>query len=183
MIERFIFDEEVKNAHLAKVEQSPEIMEKLDIWVKNPRNIFLFHGNVGTGKSYFCQAWYNYMYDKGIHVRPMIEDEFIRELKREMGSSKDPESRVKTICESDYLIIDDFASTKKNLADKDWTIDMLSLVITLRYNNRLPTLITSNKTKQEFRSIFEPRMCSRLFDKRNIICENYGPDRREPQFC
>jgi DNA replication protein DnaC len=182
MLERFIFDQDVKNAHLTKVDQSNEIMEKLDTWITKPQNIFLFHGNVGTGKSYFCQAWYNHMYDQGIHVRPMIEDELIRELKREMSPGKDPESRLKTICESDYLIIDDFASTSKNLADKDWTIDMLSMLITLRYNCRLPTLITSNKTKQEFRSIFNPRTCSRLFDKRNIICENYGYDRREPQF-
>jgi DNA replication protein DnaC len=152
MIERFIFDKDVKDAHLLKVEQSTEIMQKLDIWITNPKNIFLFHGNVGTGKSYFCQAWYNHMYDdKGIHhVRALIEDEFIRELKREMTPGKDPESRLKTICESDYLIIDDFASTSKNLAEKDWTIDMLSMVITLRYNCRLPTLITSNKTKQEY---------------------------------
>jgi|SRR5215469_769841 len=182
MIPKYIFDEDVKDAHLTKVNQSTDIMEKLDIWIKKPQNIFLFHGNVGTGKSYFCQAWYNHMYEKGIHVRCITDEEFFSDLKKEMGEKRIPDYRVKTICESNFLIFDDFASSRKKLEDKDWSIDMLSLVISLRYQNKLPTMITSNKTKSEFRSIFDPRICSRLFSSGNMIIENCGHDRRNPQF-
>lgn len=170
------FPYEHKEAHLSKIEQNPDIMISLFDWVKNPKNILFFFGNVGTGKSYFSSAFKNNLIEKKVNVRAYSEQYFFSELKSTIQMDWDPLRRIKDICEAEYFILDDMGSSKMT----EWQKEMLSEFLDLRYSSGLPTLITSNLDKNSVRRDFTPRFYSRLFSQKNVIIEQDGYDRRKP---
>ena len=170
------FSNEHKDAHLSKIEQNQEIINALFEWVKNPKNILFFCGNVGTGKSYFCSAFKNHIKEKKLNIRDYSEQYFFSELKQTIQMDWDPLRRIKDICECEYVILDDMGSSKMT----EWQKEMLSEFIDLRYSSGLPTLITSNLDRSGIRNEFTPRFYSRLFAEKNVIIEQDGHDRRHP---
>lgn len=181
MFEPYFFERNQRNAHLSKLEHSDEIIKKLFDWTSNPTNILYFCGNVGNGKSYFASAFYNFLAENKKNVRCYSESYLFQELKLCMQiPSWQPEYRVKTICESEFLILDDLGSTLSSDKDKsEWKKEILFNILDLRYNSGMPTLITSNLCKSEIQNIFHDRFSSRLYASVNTIIEINEPDRRQ----
>lgn len=176
MFNPYRLDIEFANAHLSKLDHSPEIIKIMYDWCMDPKHIFYFNGTAGVGKTYFSAAFYNYLIEKRCNVRMYSEGYLFDELKLCIGmSSWEIGGRMQTICEADYLIIDDMGSTKIS----DWTKEMLFKLVDLRYNSHKPTLITSNWTQKIIKENFHERFSSRLFAARNVILELNETDRRK----
>jgi len=145
-------------------------------WAFDPKNIFYFCGNVGTGKTYFAAAFYNFLIEQKKPVRVYSEQFLFNELKVCMNLEDwGPTYRLQVICEAEYLILDDLGSSKMT----EWQKEMLFYLVDTRYNNELPTLITSNLTKDNLKQTFHERMVSRLYATKNTIIELDGRDRRQ----
>ena len=170
------FGETLRNAHLAKVVQSEDCIKKISNWVKAESNIFYFCGNVGTGKTYFCAAWYNHLIEqKKRWVRAFVEYEFFTMLREEISKNFDPFHKIKSICECPYVILDDMGSSSMT----EWQKEMLFEFINMRNESGFPTLITSNLTRKELKEKFHDRFESRIFASKNTVIELNGEDRRQ----
>lgn len=172
--EPFPFGKILEDAHMAKIQQSPEIIEKLSAWIESDKNIFYFCGNVGTGKTYFCAAWYNYLLEQGKHVRAFNEYKLFGHLRAVIQKNWDPMVELEKVCDSPYLILDDMGSSSMT----DWQKDMLFEFINMRVDSALPTLITSNLTRKNIKETFHERLESRIYSAKNTIVELNGEDRR-----
>lgn len=79
----------------------------------------------------------------------------------------DTHRELERLFESDLIFLDDVGK----LGHTDHKENMIFDAIDIRYNSEKPTVITSNLSKNEFRTIYEPRFCSRLFSNENIVIE------------
>lgn len=187
---RFFKGHKDEHAHLSKVDQPPEVLEKLLPWLRKPTGFFVFLGSVGTGKTYLCSSicnaweekqqqlrqentrWYDYYYTN--------ENEFMRRIKKTMTNGGDPEEFIEGLTDSNQLFIyDDFASS---IQMTEWKQDMLYAFIEQRYNKGLATIITSNLFAKDLKSTFHPRLVSRIFDSKHSIVELNGDDRRQMKY-
>ena len=71
------------------------------------------------------------------------------------------------LIDDQLLILDDVGST----GVREWREEVLFDLIDARYNSMLPTVITSNFTQADFKKLYHPRVCDRLFASENIIIE------------
>lgn len=178
---QFEFFGTMKKAHLSKIIHGDDIMNRLLKWSKNPQNILFFSGLPGNGKSYFASAWFNSLKENQKNVRCYNEFALFEELKRCINlPDNPPDYRAQVIAETDNLIIDDLGSTLSLDKDKsEWKKSLLFNIIDFRYNNDLPTLVTSNLFKDDLNNIFQhERFTSRIYAAKNTIIEMREPDRR-----
>jgi len=64
-------------------------------------------------------------------------------------------------------MLDDVGST----GIREWRQEVLFDLIDARYNTTLPTIVTSNFTEADFKELYHPRICDRLFATENTIIE------------
>ncbi len=171
----FPFGVHYRDAHLSKINQPPEIIEKMLNWVKKPNNLFYFCGNVGNGKTYFAAAYWNYLFELGKNFRCYTEHSLFSQLMKIMNEKQDPHWELERLCQAPYFILDDMGSSKSS----DWKNEMMLAFVNHRTTNNLPTLITSNHTREDLNREYHPRFASRIFASKNTIVTTNGPDRRE----
>lgn len=169
----FCFGKEYETAHLSKIEQSPEVSDKMIEWMRKPNNIFYFCGNVGNGKTYFAAAWYNLLKELKKNVRIFTEPGLFSHLKNHMHDV-DPYYELSRLCEADNFILDDLGSGIKS----DWRNELILEFVNVRTANHMPTLITSNLNKAELQKEYGIRLTSRIYSRKNTVIELNGPDRR-----
>lgn len=180
------FGNRFENAHFSRLEQNPDMTRILCNWCAEPKNFLFFHGNVGTGKTYFCAAWFNAIREQAdkqrkelkypfLSYRAYSEQHFFNELKHAIQLGWNPVDRIRTICDSDFIILDDLGSSKMT----EWQIEMISELIDLRYSCHMPTLITSNLDRNQVKDIFSERIYDRIFAKENTIVQQNESSRRQ----
>lgn len=172
----FPFGKTLEKAHMANIHQSADIMQKLCNWIEQDKNIFYFCGNVGTGKTYFCSAWYNMLKEQGKHVRAYTEYKLFAQLRSVIQKNWDPMTELERLCDAKYFILDDMGSSS-NLTD--WQKEMLFEFVNIRMETGLPTLITSNMCRKDIQENFHQRFESRIYAAKNTIVELNGEDRRQ----
>jgi DNA replication protein DnaC len=171
------FNEKYRDAHLARVEQSPEIFETLIAWTKKPKNILYLCGSVGTGKTYFSAAWYNHLIEKKFqyHVRVFREPDFYGTLNQCIDRGWSINEELKRLCQVPFFILDDMGCDK--MTEHKYAV--LESFIEARLNNNCATIITSNILASKLKENYNERICSRLLSYCNIIVDTSGPDRRQ----
>ena len=171
----FPFGASLEKAHLSKIEQSPEVMQKLAYWMKKEGDLFFFCGNVGTGKSYFASAFYNHLKDTNRDVRAITEHKLFSLLRVAINNEWDASAELERICDIDFFILDDMGSSTMT----DWQKNILFEFVNMRTESGLPTLITSNLSRKEIKENFHERFESRIYAAKNTIIELNGEDRRQ----
>ena len=172
------FGYEYHDAHLSKMDQSEEVMQKIYDWLSKEKSIFYFCGNVGTGKTYFAASLWNYLEEKKQNLRAYRESEFFSEIKKVISQDWDYGCEIKRLCESKWLILDDMGTSQMT----DWQKEVLFTLIDTRISNGLPTLITSNLSLQDVKEILGDRVFSRLRSIKNTIIQLDGEDRRQSTY-
>lgn len=145
-------------------------------FLKEPKNILIYCGNPGIGKTYFCAALTNWAFETFDNFRYWNESELLKRVRSSMSDFKgDYLECLKLLIDDQLIILDDVGSTGTN----EWREEILFDLIDERYNSMRPTVITSNFSVQEFKNKFHERICSRLFAKENTIIEILdGEDQR-----
>lgn len=172
-----VFGPRYAGATIAKLECGNGLAERLQAWMKNPKDMFVFLGTPGIGKTYLCAALVPWMMGKfGAEWRYWDERKLLQRLRDGISEGHDY-TKMLTYC-TDYkmLIVDDIGSSGVN----DWRKEVLFEMLDQRYQSMRPTLITSNLTRAQFKNDYGERFASRLFAGCNTIEEMHtGFDLRQ----
>lgn len=153
-------------------------MKMLVSWVESPRNFLVILGAPGMGKTYLCAALYDWFRSKySSSIRYYNERQLLREVRNSIEESKgDYLTTLKYKCDDQVFLFDDLGSSGSN----EWRREVLFDFLDLRYEHQLPTVITSNLTRDEIKKDYGQRFLSRLCAKENTIIEMHGAaDKRQ----
>lgn len=171
-----------EDASLSHIDFDECDSQLLSEWIYNPKDILYIYSPPGVGKTYFCSALFNHFCEKGIYIVFYKEKDFFADLHQEMTEHRSVDFRLKSISEYDFLMFDDLGSTRSGsdgLNLTDWQKDQLFSLVDYRVDRKMPTIITSNYSPDELKSVFHERFISRIKSKDNTIIELKGNDKRK----
>ena len=125
------------------------------------------YGPAGTGKTIYAAAllmemkkrtWFalngTYIQGKFVHTLTLLD-----EIRSCYSQEKDAALLVKQYSEADVLVLDDLGVERET----EWVLQTLYLIINNRYENMLPTIITSNLSLDNLRDrLQDERITSRI---------------------
>lgn len=148
-----------------------EIRDCIESVRKTRRGIYLW-GPVGTGKTYAAYAIRNKISDMGITTRFYSAPQMF-DLIRDDFDHKDSFNLERILAFRGILIIDDLGAEKPS----DWVSETVFKILNKRYEEMIPTIITSNLELGELAPRFGDRIPSRIAEMCDII-QMTGSDRR-----
>jgi DNA replication protein DnaC len=148
-------------------------------FARNPHGWLFLHGSCGSGKTHLAVAIANYAMDRQkIGVLFAVVPDLLDHLRAtfDPGNGVAYDERFNAIRNAQLLILDDLGTENTT----PWAREKLYQIFNHRYNEQLPTVITSN---QDFKRI-EERVLSRILDTRlttyvHVDAEDYRR-RRSP---
>ena len=93
-----IFGERYRGANLARLDFPPDIQQKLMKFMDYPKNMLIFIGNAGVGKTYFLAAMLEWIHSFSPYKRIFTEIQLIEKMKRAI------EMDYTVSCELDYFM-------------------------------------------------------------------------------
>lgn len=158
------------NAHASSI--CKKYVEHYDEMRKRGKGI-IFHGPVGTGKTFLAACVANALIDRNI---PCLVTNFSR-VTNTLFSTSEKQEYLDSLNRYDLLVIDDLAAER----DTEYMQEMVFSVIDSRYRSKKPMIVTTNLTADELKrpaEIKKQRIFSRLFEM-CIAIEVNGRDRRK----
>jgi DNA replication protein DnaC len=142
-------------------------------YARNPHGWLFYHGNCGGGKTHLAVSIAHYARDKQkLSVLFAVVPDLLDHLRAtfDPGNGVAYDERFNAIRNAQLLILDDLGTENTT----PWAREKLYQIFNHRYNEQLPTVITSN---QDFKRI-EERVLSRILDTRlttfiHIDAEDY----------
>lgn len=176
-------DEEMKNWTFINDDQAnADVSEIARRYVANfPKMLeegmgLMFHGNVGSGKTYIAACIANALIDKGY---PCLVTNFPRLINTISGMYEGKQQYIDGLNKFDLLVIDDLAAER----DTEYMNETVQNIIDNRYRCGKPLIVTTNLKAKEFQNptdIKKQRTYSRL-RKLCIPVKVIGADRRKKQ--
>jgi DNA replication protein DnaC len=153
-------------------------------FARNPEGWLVFMGETGCGKTHLASAIVNYRYEVGKPALFVVVPDFLDHLR----SAFSPDSKIsydqlfESVKSAPLLVLDDFGEQSSN----PWVKEKLYQLINYRYNNRLPTVITTRYSLDEIMEKVDDSISSRLMDRQmsvtfNIMAPDYRNERRPGQ--
>jgi len=127
-------------------------------FAENPSGWLLITGTFGCGKTHLAAAIANRIIQRGKAVLFVVVPDLLDHLRSAYAptSLTTYDQRFEEVRNAPCLILDDLGAHNAT----PWAIEKLYQILNYRYNNRLPTVITSNVPLTEL----DPRLRSRLSD-------------------
>jgi DNA replication protein DnaC len=141
---------------------------------EDPDGWLVLTGTYGCGKTHLAAAIANHRAEMGYQVpRFEVVPDLMDHLRATFGprSRTSLDRRFEGVKKSGLLILDDLGT--QNMTP--WAREKLYQLFNYRYNNELPTVITTPELKGEI----DPRLLSRIQDRRlSVICAITAPSYR-----
>jgi DNA replication protein DnaC len=135
-------------------------------YAKRPQGwLVLWSSNYGVGKTHLAAAIANEALRRQINVLFAIVPDLLDHLRSTFGPSSEIEydERFELIRTVPLLILDDLGTENTT----PWAREKLFQIFNYRYNDALPTVITSNRKPEDI----DPRIFSRMSDR--ALCEEH----------
>jgi DNA replication protein DnaC len=128
-------------------------------YATNPRGWLILFGNYGCGKTHLAAAIANEALSRHCPVIFTVVPDLLDHLRSTFGPSSEVayDERFRTIRDVKLLILDDLGTENTT----PWAREKLYQIINHRYNEELPTVITSNRQPEDI----EKRIFSRMSDR------------------
>lgn len=139
---------------------------------KETKSGLLICGDVGVGKTHLAVAILSTAFRKGISAAMVYIPDLLAELRKEMQDDE-KKGLADKVRSRRFLVLDDLGAEKAS----EWTEQELARLINYRYENMLPTVITTNLTRKELIEKLGQRGADRL----NQMCSPvliFGKSRR-----
>ncbi|MGW1149023.1 ATP-binding protein, partial [Streptomyces sp. NPDC002454] len=133
----------------------------------------LIAGTTGTGKTHQAYGAVRSLIGAGVRLRwkATTAADLYAELRPRPGH--DGERELRDLARCPLLIIDDLGAAKPS----EWTEEITMRLMNRRYNEMLPTLVTTNLGMADLRAHVGDRAASRLAEMTDKVILD-GPDRR-----
>lgn len=131
-----------------------------------------FVGPVGTGKSIALAVALTEAAKRTLHKGAYWPAAQLLEAMRP-SEEREPEVTVEEVAEVPLLALDDLGVEQPT----DWALERLDLLIDMRYEAMLPTLVATNLTRKELEEALGSRIISRLLHGATVV-KVEGHDRR-----
>jgi DNA replication protein DnaC len=133
---------------------------------KEKCNSIMLCGQVGAGKTHLATAICNELMTKGIHVTCFYYRNAVTKLKQLVTSHDEYAAEISKFKECRVLFIDDLLKGKVTDAD----VNVMYEIIDWRYSNKLPVIVSTEKTILEIMK-FDEAIAGRLVEmcRENII--------------
>lgn len=143
--------------------------------IRKTRNGLYLWGDVGSGKTHIAYAIYKKLQEERVMCRFHNTTELIFELRRDFDRDAYSKSRLdERLPEYDgVLILDDIGAERLT----DFVAETFYLIVNTRYNNKMPTIFTSNLKIGELADRVGDRTASRIVEMCDIV-QISGSDRR-----
>lgn len=128
--------------------------------IKSRKRGVLMIGNYGCGKTHLAAAILNTMINSGVSGMFVVVPELLNKMRDSFddeSSTREIEEQAKTV---DVLVLDDLGAEKPS----DWVREQLYILINYRYENELPTIVTTNCNGSELRDKLGARILSRIVE-------------------
>ena len=123
--------------------------EIADEALKHGYGIYLF-GDSGTGKTHLTACICNELINRYQQCLFTNFFEIARLIRSTWNNNTDAEVVIKRICEIDFLFIDDLGTeVLKRNGEDNWLQEQVFDIINKRYNNKKPTIFSSNHSPNE----------------------------------
>ena len=134
-------------------------------YAKRPQGWLVLFGNYGVGKTHLAAAIANYALKRQMQVLFTIVPDLLDHLRSTFGPSSEIQydDRFELIRTVPLLILDDLGTENTT----PWAREKLFQIMNYRYNDALPTVITSNRKPEDI----DPRIFSRMSDR--ALCEEH----------
>ncbi|HUW15136.1 MAG TPA: ATP-binding protein [Anaerolineae bacterium] len=142
------------------------------------RPFALLWGHTGSGKSHlaaakFRQWWqlrgpFHYRHNPSPHWWDAAS--WLESMKEAYKSGENDAQRA---VHASLLVIDDLGAER----DTEWAVEQLGALLRNRYNERLPTVVTTNLNPDQLGK-WEPRVASRLLGSDSLVIHLDVEDRR-----
>jgi DNA replication protein DnaC len=138
------------------------------------KNWFFIQGPSGTGKTYLAvlAAQLAILDEKSVYFVPVVD--LMLNLRPGEVSDKNIMNHVR---KSYLLILDDLGKERWS----DWVVEQLFLIINHRWNEGLPTIITSNHSIKEFSDSADKTVVATFsrIEQYSTVLDIVGEDRRK----
>jgi DNA replication protein DnaC len=106
----------------------------------------IFVGDVGTGKSHLAFALLLELLRRGITGMAATVPDLMDDLRPKRGETTEKQiAQIETLKNIDLLLLDDLGAQRNT----EWVTERLFIILNARYNNMLPTIITSNERLED----------------------------------
>lgn len=133
----------------------------------------LLAGGVGVGKTHEALAAVRALTLSGMRCPWMFTTVADLHAQLRPGARNDGEVFLRSHCKVALLVLDDIGASKSS----EWTEEINYRLINDRYQNELPTLLTTNVPPRQFPATLGARVASRLTEMATTVILT-GPDRR-----
>ncbi len=119
----------------------------------------IFHGETGTGKSFFAGCIANALIDKGYSVLASN----ITRLQNQLFAAENKNELLKEISRYDLLLLDDLGAERNT----EFSVEQVYTIIDERYKSNKPVIATTNYSPQylqELQDIQHRRIYDRIFE-------------------
>lgn len=168
-----------QSAHISKIKKWNEELPLVKNWMHQPKNFLILLGCPGCGKTYVSIALCLYLYELNkensyLDIEFVNVRSFFNFLKKCFSEGKDDIRPKEILMNAKWLVLDDLGASRNT----DWQQEIILDIIDARYNNMMPTIVTTNFTFDEIGKIFGKRVQSRLEATENCIVEKWDLDLR-----
>lgn len=174
------------DASLCQLQIPDEAATAIMKYIQTPKNMLVFCGSPGLGKTHFCAALTDWTFDFFNTRRYHKEEALLKTLREGISEGMgDYLTNLRLLIDDEVVILDDVGSgtnpDKLSYRDFEFRREVFFSFLDYRYNQMLPTIITSNFSKEDFLKIYSERIVSRLFAAENTIIQLFGDglDRRK----
>lgn len=130
-------------------------------FAQEPENWIVFAGNSGRGKTRLASAIANYCRDAGMRVLMVVVSDLLDALRSTYGQGNESsfDDIFERVRSAPLLVLDEFGVQ----SGTPWADEKLFQLLNYRYNARLATVFTTNKTHEQLHQI-DRRLNTRLTD-------------------
>lgn len=150
LLKRYTF-----RAYQATEEWQRTALQEACQYARDPEGWFFYGGQPGCGKTHICTAMVGALLKAGRAAKYMLWQDDITKIKQSVNDAEVYEALINSYKTAEILYIDDFFKTRRGDFVSTADVNATFKIINYRYNEELPTIISSELSIMQIAEIDE----------------------------